>query len=46
MKTVLLVVGKTTDKHFIASIEEYVKRVNRYIPFSICRPMSRLQRVR
>ena len=35
MKTVLLVVGKTTDKHFIASIEEYVKRVNRYIPFSI-----------
>lgn len=35
MKTVLLVVGKTTDKHFIASIEEYVKRVNRYIPFAI-----------
>ncbi len=35
MKTVLIVVGKTTDKHFIASIEEYVKRVNRYIPFAI-----------
>lgn len=35
MKTELLVVGKTTDKHFVASIEEYMKRVNRYIPFSI-----------
>ncbi len=35
MKTVLIVVGKTTDKHFIASIEEYMKRVNRYIPFAI-----------
>lgn len=35
MKTVLLVVGKTTDKHFIASIEEYVERVNHYMPFQI-----------
>lgn len=35
MKTVLLVVGKTTDKHFIASIDEYVGRINHYIPFGI-----------
>lgn len=35
MKTVLIVVGKTTDKHFIASIDEYVSRINHYIPFSI-----------
>lgn len=35
MKTVLLVVGKTTDKHFIASIEEYVSRINHYMPFAI-----------
>ena len=35
MKTVLMVVGRTTDKHFIASIEEYVQRVNHYIPFSV-----------
>ena len=35
MKTVLLVVGKTTDRHFIASIDEYVKRIRHYIPFDI-----------
>lgn len=35
MKTILVVVGKTTDKHFAASIEEYVRRVNRYIPFAL-----------
>lgn len=35
MKTVLIVIGKTTDKNFIASIDEYVKRVNHYMPFSI-----------
>lgn len=35
MKTVLMVVGRTTDKHFLASIEEYVQRVNHYIPFSV-----------
>ena len=35
MKTVLMVVGATTDKHFIASIEEYVRRVNHYMPFNI-----------
>ena len=35
MKTILLVLGRTTDKHFLASIEEYVSRVNHYMPFSI-----------
>lgn len=35
MKTTLLVVGKTTDKHFMAGIDTYVKRVNHYMPFSI-----------
>ena len=35
MKTVLMVVGATTDMHFIANIEEYVRRVNHYMPFGI-----------
>lgn len=35
MKTVLIVVGKTTDSHFSAGIAEYSKRVNRYIPFAL-----------
>ena len=35
MKIVLAVVGKTTDKHFIASIDEFVQRINHYVPFSI-----------
>lgn len=35
MKIVLAVVGKTTDKHFIASIDEYVQRINHYVPFTI-----------
>ena len=35
MKIVLTVVGKTTDKHFIASIDEYVRRINHYVPFSL-----------
>ena len=35
MKTELIQVGKTIDKHFIASIEDYVKRIGHYIPFSI-----------
>ena len=35
MKIVLTVVGKTTDKHFIASINEYVQRISHYVPFSI-----------
>jgi 23S rRNA (pseudouridine1915-N3)-methyltransferase len=35
MKIVLTVVGKTTDKHFVASIQEYVQRICHYVPFFI-----------
>ncbi|MBO7067304.1 MAG: 23S rRNA (pseudouridine(1915)-N(3))-methyltransferase RlmH [Bacteroidaceae bacterium] len=35
MKIVLTVVGKTTDRHFIAGIDEYVQRISHYVPFSI-----------
>lgn len=35
MKAVLIVVGKTTDKHFEAGIKDYVSRINHYMPFSI-----------
>lgn len=35
MKTILLVVGKTTDPNIIKLIDEYVGRINHYMPFSI-----------
>lgn len=35
MKTELVMVGKTTDKHFVALIDEYVKRVGHYMPFTL-----------
>ena len=35
MKTILMVVGKTTDKHFDAAIQEYLTRINHYVPFNI-----------
>lgn len=35
MKISLTVVGKTTDRHFIAGIDEYVQRICHYVPFSI-----------
>jgi len=35
MKISLTVVGKTTDRHFIAGIDEYVQRIGHYVPFSI-----------
>lgn len=35
MKGVLIVVGKTADKRFEAIIQEYVERINHYIPFSV-----------
>jgi 23S rRNA (pseudouridine1915-N3)-methyltransferase len=35
MKTVLILVGKTTDKHFQAGIDDYVARIGHYIPFDI-----------
>ncbi len=35
MKTVLLQVGKTTDKHFSAGIDDYAGRISHYMPFDI-----------
>lgn len=35
MKIVLLVVGKTTNQHFISSIEEYCQRLAHYTSFEI-----------
>ena len=35
MKTVLLQVGKTVNKHFIAGISDYVERINHYMPFEV-----------
>lgn len=35
MKTALLVVGKTKDKHLIALTDEYTKRIQHYVPFEI-----------
>lgn len=35
MKTVLILVGKTVNKHFVAGISDYVERIGHYMPFSI-----------
>jgi len=35
MNTVLILVGKTTDKHFMASISNYTERIAHYMPFDI-----------
>lgn len=35
MKTALLVVGRTTDPHFAAAIDDYVGRLRHYISFEI-----------
>lgn len=35
MKIVLLTVGKTTDKHLIALIDDYVSRTSHYVSFSV-----------
>ncbi len=35
MKTELIVLGKTVNKHFIACIDDYVGRINHYMPFSM-----------
>lgn len=35
MKIELLLVGKTTDKHIQALVDDYTARVGHYIPFSI-----------
>ena len=35
MKSILIVVGKTTDKNFIASIADYCSRIHHYMPFEL-----------
>lgn len=35
MKLTLLVVGKTTDSHIIALIDDYKKRLTHYLPFEL-----------
>ncbi len=35
MKTILILVGKTTDKHFHAGISDYAERIAHYMPFDI-----------
>ena len=35
MKTLLIQVGKTVNKHFVEGINDYVERVNHYMPFEL-----------
>ena len=35
MKTILVQVGKTVNKHFVACINDYVERIGHYMPFDI-----------
>lgn len=35
MKSILIQVGKTVNKHFIAGINDYVERINHYMPFDV-----------
>ena len=35
MKTLLIMVGKTTDRHFQAGIDDYVGRIAHYMPFEL-----------
>ena len=35
MKTELILVGRTADKHFQAGIDDYAQRIGHYMPFSI-----------
>ncbi len=35
MKTILLLVGKTTDKHFLVGISDYAARIGHYMPLEI-----------
>ena len=35
MKVQFIVIGKTMDKHLIALIDEYAKRVTHYMPFTM-----------
>ncbi|MBP3758176.1 MAG: 23S rRNA (pseudouridine(1915)-N(3))-methyltransferase RlmH [Prevotella sp.] len=35
MKTELIMVGKTTNKHFAVCIDDYVERIGHYMPFGV-----------
>ena len=35
MKTLLILVGKTTDRHFQAGIADYTERIGHYMPFEL-----------
>ena len=35
MKTELILIGKTNDKHFQAGIDDYTSRIGHYMPFAI-----------
>lgn len=35
MKTILIQVGKTVNKHFVAGINDYVERIGHYMPFEV-----------
>ncbi len=35
MKIILLVVGKTVEKHFIEGLNDYTARIGHYVPFSL-----------
>ena len=35
MKTLLLQVGKTVNKHFVAGINDYAERISHYMPVNI-----------
>ena len=36
MKTLVIFVGKTTNKHIVAEINDYIERIKHYMPFEIC----------
>jgi len=35
MKTSLILIGKTNNKHFQAGIDDYISRISHYMPFSL-----------
>ena len=35
MKTLLIMVGKTTDKHLSVLVDDYVSRISHYMPFDV-----------
>ena len=46
MKTLLILVGKTTDKHFQAGISDYCERISHYMPFELVRRKTSKRQLR